>query len=43
MSPEDFDPDLIGFAVSLIGMMVCVAGAGFGACNQPVPPVVTPH
>ena len=28
MTPEDFDPDLLGFAVSLIGMAVCVAGAG---------------
>ena len=32
MTPEDFDPDLLGFAVSLIGMMICVIGAGLWSC-----------
>ena len=32
MSPEDFDPDLLGFAVSLIGMMICVIGAALWSC-----------
>lgn len=32
MSPEDFDPDLLGFVVSVVGMIVCVAGAGIWSC-----------
>lgn len=32
MIPEDFDSDMLGFAVSLIGMAICVAGAGLWSC-----------
>ena len=27
-----FDSDMLGFAVSLIGMAICVAGAGLWSC-----------
>ena len=27
MIPEDFDSDLLGFGVSVIGMIVCVLGS----------------
>ena len=32
MIPEDFDSDMFGFVVSLIGMAVCVVGAGLWSC-----------
>lgn len=32
MSPEDFDTDMLGFVVSLVGMAVCVAGAAVWSC-----------
>ena len=32
MSPEDFDSDMLGFAVSVIGMAVCVVGAALWSC-----------
>lgn len=32
MSPEDFDSDMLGFAVSIVGMIVCVVGAGIWSC-----------
>ena len=32
MSPEDFDTDMLGFVVSVIGMAVCVVGAGLWSC-----------
>lgn len=28
MSPDDFDPDMFGFVVSLAGMAICAVGAG---------------
>ena len=39
MSPEDFDPDLLGFAVSIVGMIVCVVGCGaLEPVTNPSPP-----
>ena len=32
MIPEDFDSDMLGFVVSVIGMAVCVVGAGIWSC-----------
>lgn len=32
IEPEDFDRDMLGFVVSLIGMAVCVIGAGLWSC-----------
>lgn len=29
---EDFDSDMLGFVVSVIGMAVCVIGAGLWSC-----------
>lgn len=29
---DDFDSDMLGFVVSLIGMAVCVIGAGLWSC-----------
>ena len=29
---QDWDSDLLGFGISLIGMAVCVAGAGLWSC-----------
>ncbi len=30
MSQEDWDSDLLGFGISLVGMLVCALGAGLG-------------
>ena len=32
MSPEPFDRDALGFAISVVGMVICVAGAGLWSC-----------
>ena len=32
MIPEDFDSDMLGFGVSVVGMIVCVIGAGLWSC-----------
>ena len=32
MSPEDFDSDMLGFGVSVVGMVICVIGAGIWSC-----------
>lgn len=32
MIHEDFDVDLFGFAVSVVGLIVCVVGAGLWSC-----------
>ena len=29
---QDWDSDLLGFGISLIGMAICVAGAGLWSC-----------
>lgn len=29
---DDWDADLLGFAISVIGMVICVAGAGIWSC-----------
>ena len=29
---QDWDSDLLGFGISLIGMAVCVVGAGLWSC-----------
>ncbi len=29
---DEFDPDMLGFAVSVVGMAVCVLGAGLWSC-----------
>ncbi len=32
MSPEPFDRDALGVAVSVVGMVICVIGAGIWSC-----------
>ncbi len=32
MIPDNFDADMLGFVVSLVGMMICVIGAGLWSC-----------
>lgn len=29
---QDWDSDMLGFVVSLVGMMICVIGAGLWSC-----------
>ena len=29
---QDWDSDLLGFGISVIGMAICVAGAGLWSC-----------
>ena len=29
---QDWDSDLLGFGISLVGMAICVAGAGLWSC-----------
>ena len=29
---SDFDSDLLGFGISVVGMIVCVLGAGIWSC-----------
>lgn len=32
MNPEDFDSAALGVAVSVVGMVICVIGAGIWSC-----------
>ena len=32
MSQEDWDSDLLGFGISVVGMVICVLGAGLWSC-----------
>ena len=32
IDPDKFDSDMLGFAISLVGMAVCVVGAGLWSC-----------